>query len=60
MGVIIGTMMKIIPNQSINMPKLKQMNITTAKEAHRPPGVARMKLSTTFPPPKPRNTPVNM
>ena len=58
MGVIIGIIMKTMPIQSIKKPSKKMINIMIAKEAHLPPGVARMNSLTTSAPPTPMNTPV--
>ncbi|MBA7583255.1 hypothetical protein ES708_25196 [subsurface metagenome] len=51
-----GTITKIIPIQSINIPRIKHTNIIRAKAIQRPPGIERIKFSTTSPPPALKNT----
>lgn len=50
-------MMKIIPIQSINIPKMKTINITVAKAPHLPKGALIIVLTSTSPQPALVNIP---
>ena len=60
MGVNRGTMMRTMPIQSMNIPRMKTMSIIATRTPHLPKGAASRRFFTKCPPPRPINTEVNM
>ena len=56
-GTITGAIIIIIPIQSMNIPRIKIVNITAAKAPHRPIGMARIISLITCPQYRYVNTP---
>jgi len=48
MGLTMGTMIMMMPIQSMNIPRMKTMTMMMIKAPHLPPGMAMTRAATTW------------